>query len=1378
MTYSDISETRLKQVAKDKRISKGELAALKLALQDFKSKDIAERLNISEAATRKRLGEVYKKFEIKGRGPGKLAHLIRQIAEVAHTHPEDNLATQRPLKSQALSNKLKQHLSFASPTHAQRPEENQRPENQHPENQRPENQLKDLSKPTKYHWNDAPAIHSFQGRQQALSQLSTWINQPADTHKLLAICGIGGIGKTYLARQLAATVGPTFEQVVWITIQSGESPTELLQRLLWALPLDTVVKPNEQRVQQGHKVSVERSIEKSVEKSAGEGSERTAVQIIKHIMHRLSEQRCLVVLDSYENVFKNQHKTKKSIGENGKAHRHTALEGELDSKFTNREHQASAYKKGFDLYKKLLRRLMNTRLSARQTGSCLILTSREKPRELLPFQTEHPNAKLFTLDGFNDNEVKELLSRFYLQGTQADYEELIARYYGHPLALKLAASTVKDIFFGKIRDFLNQEISVFDDLRSVIKSQFKRLPPGEEEVMYWLAINDRACALKDLKRDIVSTDHKRNLIYTLRSLQRRFLVEVEENEGSLFHLHPIVKEYVLDRFIRAIFQDLVRGRLELFNRHALMKADAEEELREFQRSHIVEPVLSRLKNYFKTLQRVEAHLNDRLDEFRETNPHRLGYAGGNFINLMVQLSIGGQKTLENKDFSQMTIWQAYLQGVQLRKVDFSHCALDRSVFTETLSDVMAIALNNIPTHSTIPNSQLSLLACGDANGVVHLWDTQLKGDTRGEKRAEWAAHSSWVRAIAFVPRRPLLVTGGDDNKIRLWQLPTAHQPVSTPPLQVWQRPAKDWINAVAVSPDGGLIVSGGDDKITLYKTSTGQKLKQISGQATQNEQTRIRTLAFSPDSQWLASCGEDCIIRLWAVADLLNLNEEAAVLTARELVSQQHRELVHTLSFTPNSQQLVSGGEDKTIKVWDVDTGVCQTTLEQHRDSVRSLTISEDGRFLASGGDDCQVILWDFHRRKAIQAMPTQQSRIWSVALQQQGGKLLLSAGGDKQRLMLWQVMAKPPAMDKGIEATANNNRPSVRSLRTYRGYTSGIRAVSFLSDDRIVGGGDSGELIAWDTTGHRKATLSLHQGRIWSVAVDRQHARIASASDDHTIRLWDAATGQCLTTLVGHTNWVRTVAFSSHGGILASSGDDCTIRIWNTASGFCLASLNQSTHWIRSVAFDPTTSRYLISGGDEQIVRLWDRKEGRSLKQLAQHEHRIGSVAYSPKRKIVASGSDDQTVIIYDVDTEEKLHTFVNADLGIKAVAFSPDGRYVAAGGDDQLVYVWDLEMPDPGKHCLVLHPQDYTGIAGGIRSVAFSPDGKSVISGGLDEMIRIGHLGSMEHKYQQVMRPVISRDRPYEKIEIEEVKGLSDLQVANLMTLGAVSKKTSLLL
>ena len=148
---------------------------------------------------------------------------------------------------------------------------------------------------------------------------------------------------------------------------------------------------------------------------------------------------------------------------------------------------------------------MNLKQKPGQT-SCLIVTSREKPAELFSVaDDDDANGKLYTLEGLNEVRSRSAAQSVSLKRKIAtDYRDMAMRYCGHPLALKLSANTVKDVFYGSIRDFLEQDISVFDDLRSILKTQFKRLPPTEKEVMYWLAINHQPCTLEDLKGDIVA----------------------------------------------------------------------------------------------------------------------------------------------------------------------------------------------------------------------------------------------------------------------------------------------------------------------------------------------------------------------------------------------------------------------------------------------------------------------------------------------------------------------------------------------------------------------------------------------------------------------------------------------------------------------------------------------------------------------------------------------------------------------------------------------------------------------------------------------------------------------------------------------------------
>ena len=1413
----DLSEEKLTRFAVDKRVSAGELEALKLALlKKQKSKEIAAALDISEAAARKRLGEVYRKFDIQGRGPGKLASLKAMLMSA-----DERDRNQNRIDQVVIGDSL----------------------------------------------DEAPAINGFVGRKAPLAELERWIISSVKGHKLLAICGIGGMGKTWLTRKLVEAVGDRFQAVVWLSIDPDRSPLEQLSKLLDGLratqsPSSTSVDP----IVSNELASVDIDLQPK------------ATQLIEQILGQMSAGRCLVVLDGYERLFVSQSKDtnlekaglekagrqkgdsdrakgqkhdryqvdestieqaiEQAIGKSGTSGR-LALEIKGDRAHLSKpllendlltsplaEKQAISfesennlseegealtldlqlpvvYRPGFEVYGQLLSAVKSSAASS----SCVVVTSREKPPEAM---ADSNAVRLYKLGRLDDAEAQELLGSFHLKDLAAR-QTLIERYCGHPMALMFAANTIKDVFFGSIQDFLDQEISVYYDLESVLRTQIKRLSPIEKESMYWLAINHRACTLEDLRSDILSEAHKERLPYVLKSLERRSLVEVKRlgrspSDSPLFSLHPIVSEYVLDRFVRKIFSELKRENLQIFNQHALMKADAEDSLREFQKAKIVRPILARLKRSYHSLHQVDEHLSRLLSQFRENYAACKGYAGGNFINLLVQLSKG---ELTRKDFSQMTIWQAYLQGVQLREVDLRRCQLDRTIFTETLGDVTTVSLS----HFDATAFALPLLAAGDTRGVVHLWHTHDLSKSSGQKFCEWMAHSGWIRTVVLgsYHKMPLLVTGGDDNWLKLWLLPTPEQ-LAIQPEQLWQQSAKERIYAIALNPKGNLIATGGDSKLTLYDTQTGRELYSdelltLTDSAQRPAETvdvsavedaapldnankcgaatlkkRIQAIAFSPDGQWLAAEGENHTICLRPVRSLLSGKPDCA----KWPVLLGHTETIHSLVFSPDGQQLISGSEDRKICVWDVDSQTLKKALYRPGDSIRSVAISDDGRFLASAGDDCQITLWDLRHYRLLRDISTGNSRVSAVSFQRQQDKLLLAAGGDRQMLKLWQITAdhgcsELDSLPSEPSSSASSSTLKVEPLKTYRGYTNGIRAIAFIGENRIISGGDDRDLSVWDTQFcERKARLSLHHGRIWAIAVDRENNRIASASDDHTVRLWDAATSQCLIALPGHRNWVRTVAFSQHGQFLASSGDDCTIRIWNTASGYCLKTLErrpgEKSYWIRSVAFNPQNARYLVSGGDDPVVKLWDRKEG-WYKPLSRHQQRIYAVAYSPDGRWVASGSADATVMLWDLDGECVRYKFDDPDMSIQTIAFSPDGQYLAAGGEDQVVYVWDVQAENPEETCFIFRPQKPIDLSGGIRAISFSPDGKFIVSGGLDEIIRIGAIEQITTGNPGVLGVMIQRDRPYENVEIANIKGLSTLQKASLMTLGAVDETQSLL-
>ena len=230
----------------------------------------------------------------------------------------------------------------------------------------------------------------------------------------------------------------------------------------------------------------------------------------------------------------------------------------------------------------------------------------------------------------------------------------------------------------------------------------------------------------------------------------------------------------------------------------------------------------------------------------------------------------------------------------------------------------------------------------------------------------------------------------------------------------------------------------------------------------------------------------------------------------------------------------------------------------------------------------------------------------------------------------------------------------------------------------------------------------------VTSVAISPDGKRIVTASDDSTVKLWDAGTGQQIFSLQGHTAAVTSVAFSPDGKRIVTGGNDNTVKVWDAARGRELFSLK---HVVQpaSVAFSPDGKR-IVSGSRDGSSQGWDTDKSPEVFSVKGHTGVVTSVAFSPDGKRIVSGSYDAgDMKVWDADKDTRSSPSRGTQARSPAWRSAPTANASSAAARDNTVKVWDA-----GKGTELLSLKGHTGM---VNSVAFSPDGKRIVSGSGDE-------------------------------------------------------------
>ncbi|MDB9529359.1 BTAD domain-containing putative transcriptional regulator [Oscillatoria sp. CS-180] len=1038
-------------------------------------------------------------------------------------------------------------------------------------------------------WGGAPDIQFFYGRLEEATQLQRWIQQ--DHCRLVAILGIGGIGKTFLAAKVTYDLQTDFNFIVWRSLRNAPPLDDLLEDLIPFI-----------------------------------SSQEEMSYSITRLIHWLRQSRCLIILDNVETLFKGGEKA-------GQYRDGYENYGELFSVTGQANHSSCL--------------ILTSREKPPEVATFVDTNPAVRSLQL----DGSPEVALALVDSKQlvgtQAEKEQLCERcdhspLSLQIVSSSIQDIFAG----DIALFLEEDVV---LFNEAKRLLELQFKRLSALEKTVMTwlainrDWTSLAELKTDIYPVCATARLLEALESLCwRSLIQ---RRGNTYTQQSVIMEYVIESlidqvsnELSNSACFAAQPnSALAVVAFPLLKTTVKDFIREGQE-----RLILAPIAEQLKQ----SLVAPETA-IHHHLKTLQSNQ----DTFTGYSAGNLINLIWALNiNFTGLDLSGLTIYQAYLQHVSLHQVNFNRATFRDVVFNQPFDPVCSMAFSRDGSLLATgdgggrIVIWRITDQKPILTFKGSTSWVVdldfsydgrqLVSEGSNVLNVWDV-----TSGQLLKTLEGHTSLVWTVAASPTENVVVSGSVDTHLILWDLDTG-EPIHRLVGHTQQ------INAAVFNPDGTQIVSASVDKtLRFWNVRTGETVKnwpcdaepqcisfspdgyhlavgQYDGtmslwnlQTEQIEwtlpahQSQISSLAFSPCGNYLASGGVDAVTKLW--------NPKTGQLLR---VTTVYINSIWRLAFSPNGQYLVVSSNDPTIRLWEMPKKRLYKTLQGCSSWVTAIRFHPDEPVLLSGSGDCKVRLWNAATGELIETLAGQRDWILNVAVSPCGQTI--ASGSNDGTIYVWD-------MSTG------------QLCHKLLGHDAPVWSVEFSPEgQQLVSSSFDQTIRLWDvTTGQAKKVIQAHKGWVFDTQFSPDGKQFASTGMDGLIKLWNAETAALIRAWQSQQSSTWGLTFSADSRCLATGGEDKAVKLWSAETSELLRTFEGHTAGVWVIESSPNGS-LLASGSDDQTIKLWDINTGQLLQTFDLHQGRINALAFTPDSQTLASGSSDETIRLWNVSSGDCLMT------------------------------------------------------------------------------------------------------------------------------------------